>query len=223
MDDTIYIRAQTKRNGFTTMLLGLTGVVLSAAWLAWLPPVMKLAGIFLVSASLVVILIGWFKVREPAYSLSLSREKLQYQHRKGQWQVAWQNIQRVDIPRVRQGLEQQELAMVGIRLKHYEPVLDSISPRLASNILMQQRALLLQEACQSGQCYSENLLEETRYKSQNGKQYSGIQAMFANRMQRTRDMLGYDLFIDVSELDRPAPEFVQLLRACLQQAAPNPV
>ncbi|MDF2178642.1 DUF2982 domain-containing protein [Aliiglaciecola sp. CAU 1673] len=218
MDDIIYIRADTKRNGFTTMLIGIIGLSLSLAWLAWLPPVMKLAGIFLTSASLVAILIGWFKIREPAYSVALTKEKLRYEHRKGQWQLDWTNIQRVDIPRVSRGLEQQDLAMVGIRIKHYEPLLETISPRLASNILMQQRALLLQDSCKTGQCYSENLVEGETFKGENGRQYRGIQAMFANRMRRTREILGYDLFIDVAELDRPATDFVNLLRACQQQA-----
>lgn len=218
--DSIQIKANAKRNGFTLCLVGMGGVLLSALWLTFLPDVMQLAGFFLTCVSIVAILIGWFKVREPVYSFSLQRDRLSYVNRFGGWQLDWGNIQRVDVPRILQGLEQKPLELVGIRVKHYEPLLDCISPRLASNILMQQRALLLQadsEQCQTGRCYSANLLEQDRYKSASGKLYTGMKAMFAHRMARMREVLGYDLFVYQSELDRPAEDFVRLLRDCQQQ------
>ncbi|AWL13163.1 hypothetical protein HMF8227_02712 [Saliniradius amylolyticus] len=222
--DGIYIKAHAKRNGFTLCLVGICGVVLSSLWLTFLPEVMQLAGFFLTCASLVAILIGWFKVREPVHSFSLHRDRLSYVNRFGGWQLDWDNIQRVDVPRILQGLEQKPLELVGIRVKHYEPLLDCISLRLASNILMQQRALLLQadsEQCQTGRCYSANLLEQDRYKSASGKRYTGMKAMFAHRMARMREVLGYDLFVYQSDLDRPAEDFVRLLRECQQQTVLN--
>ncbi|GGO65466.1 hypothetical protein GCM10010982_07340 [Bowmanella pacifica] len=215
----IQIRAGAKRNGFSLCLFGIAGLFLSALWLMWLPDWLKLAGIFLTSASLVTILIGWLKVREPVFSFELTRKELKYLHRFGSWRLEWSNIQRVGIPRVRRGLTHQDMELVGIRLKDYEPLLAVISPRLASNILMQQRPLLLQgEDCQTGQCYSETLLEKDRFKGASGKEYRGIVAMFANRMIRIREVLGYDLFVFASELDRSQEEFVALLNACQQQA-----
>ncbi|WP_332874196.1 DUF2982 domain-containing protein [Bowmanella yangjiangensis] len=217
--DIIQIRAGAKRNGFSLCLFGIIGLLLSALWLAWLPEWLKLAGIFLTSASLVTILIGWLKVREPVFSFELSRQHLKYLHRFGHWQLEWGNIQRVGIPRVRRGLEHQDMELIGIRLKDYEPLLACISPRLASNILMQQRPLLLQdEDCKTGQCYSETLLEKDSYKGNSGKEYRGIVAMFANRMTRIREVLGYDLFVFASEFDRSQEEFVALLNACQQQS-----
>ena len=43
---------------------------------------------------------------------------------------------------------------------------------------------------------------------------TGTQAMLANRMTKLRERLGYDLYINVSELDRSEQEFVRLLREC---------
>ncbi|MBN7823862.1 DUF2982 domain-containing protein [Bowmanella dokdonensis] len=218
--DLIQIRAGAKRNGFSLCFFGIIGLLLSSAWLAWMPEWLRLAGIFLVSASLVTILIGWFKVREPVFSLELTRRQLLYRHRYGSWQLGWDNIQRIDIPRVQSGLDHIEMELVGIRIKDYGPLLDSISVRLASNILMQQRPLLLQASrdnCQTGQCYSESLIEEDRFRL-GDRIYTGIRAMLANRMQKMRATLGYDLYIYASELDRPESEFINLLRACQQQA-----
>ncbi|WP_343841474.1 DUF2982 domain-containing protein [Bowmanella denitrificans] len=214
-EEVIHIRAGAKRNGFSLCLFGLLGLLLSALWLSFLPDWLKLAGIFLTSASLVTILVGWLKVREPVHSFELSRTSLKYLHRFGSWQIEWHNIQRVGVPRVRRGLEHQNMELVGIRIKDYEPLLNNLSPRLASNILMQQRPLLLQgEDCPSGQCYSETLLENDRYRAPGGREYTGILAMFAHRMTRIREVLGYDLFVYGSELDRSESDFVALLKAC---------
>lgn len=217
MEDVILIRATAKRNGLTSMLVGAVGLLFASALLYILPSHFYLIGIFLCSAALVAMLIGWFKIREPAYSFELSKEQIHYYHRYGRWQLGWDNIQRVDTPKLQAGLEQRTLSMIGIRLKDYEPLLDAISLRLASNMLLEQRPLLLQgnnSDCASGNCYSENLIEEDRYQSANGRQYTGIKAMFANRMEKLRAGLGYDLYINAAELDRSAEDFVALLRSC---------
>ncbi|GGD61050.1 DUF2982 domain-containing protein [Lacimicrobium alkaliphilum] len=221
MTDIIRIRAGAKRNGFTLCLAGTVALLLSAMWLAWMPELLRLAGIFLTSASLVTILIGWLKIREPAYSFELTPEKFRYLHRFGGYSLDWDNIQRIDIPRLHTGLTHEPMELVGIRLKSYDPLLEDISPRLASNILMQQRPLLLQahrQNCTSGGCYSDTLIEDDSYKSAQGKQYLGMLAMLANRMGRMREAFGYDLYLYSSELDREEQEFVALLKACQQQA-----
>ena len=40
--------------------------------------------------------------------------------------------------------------------------------------------------------------------------------MFAHRMERLHQGLGYDLFIDVDQLDRTPDKFVQLLNQCIE-------
>jgi hypothetical protein len=217
----IQIRAVAKRNVFTSVLLGLSGLIISFGIIAWLPENLYLIGIFLTSASLVALLIAWFKFREPLHSVELSPECICYINRHGKWQLSWDNIQRIDVPRVQKGFEQKDLAMVGIKIKDYAALLRVISPRLMSNILMEQRPLLLHnpgDKHASGVSYSEALLERDHYKCSDGVVLKGMQAMMANRMVKLREQLGYDLFIAGAELDRSEQEFVQLLRQCHSHA-----
>lgn len=223
MHETIEIRPLSKRNVLTTALGGLCGLLLSALLFSTLPSIYYLPAMLLVSLSLVALLVAFFKYREPLHSFVLSRDCIHYHHKNGGWKIEWSNVQRIAIPKVTRGLEQSELAMVGIKLKSYQPLLGSISPRLMTNILMEQRPLLLyglgveqQEQCTSGKCYGNDLLENDRFKDCDGTIYTGIQAMLANRMQKLRQGLGFDLFIAASELDRSEHEFVQLLKQCQQ-------
>lgn len=215
--DTIYIRAAAKRNGLTAMLTGGVALIIAILLFRLLPQEASLVGIFVTSLAIVAFLIGWFKVREPAHSMELNRTHLCYHHRKGSWQLDWDNIQRIDIPKITRGVEQTPLALVGIRLKDYRPLLSSISPRLATHMMMEQRPLLLQspgENCDAGTCYSDDLIEEDKYRDAEGTLYQGIMAMYANRMTKLRERLGYDIFINSAELDRDQQEFVTLLRDC---------
>jgi hypothetical protein len=226
LETLIQIRAVAKRNVFTSILLGVLGLILSFVIIAWLPKNIYLLGIFLTGASLVALLIGWFKFREPLHSVELSPEFICYINRHGKWKLTWDNIQRIDVPRVQKGFDQKDLAVVGIKIKDYAPLLRAISPRLMSNILMEQRPLLLHnpdDKHAKGTGYSEALLERDHYKGSDGVVLKGMQAMMANRMTKLREQLGYDLFIGGAELDRSEQEFVQLLRQCHSHAtlAPN--
>lgn len=218
----ICIRATAKRNGMTSLFLGAVGLIAAALILVVLPSYLFLFGIFVTTTAIVALLVGWFKLREPAHSFEITKQAIFYYNRRGRWQLAWDNIQRIDIPRTHQGLEQRELDLVGIRVRDYGPLLKSISPRLITNLLMEQRPLLLQaENCPTGTCYSEAMFEADKYKLEDGTQLKGIPAMMANRMERLRTLFGYDLFISASELDRDKAEFVQLLRQCQNQIVVN--
>ncbi len=222
MQDIIEISSQVKRNVIVSVMVGLVGLCLAGIAFSVLPKSLYLIGIFLTSASLVALLIAWVKFREPQFSFLLSRTFILYKHRHGQWQLDWRNIQRVDVPRVTRGLEHKSLDMVAIKIKDYSVFLEAISPRLMTNILMEQRPLLFHEmpaskGCATGSCHSDDILEHDYFKDSNGIEYKGIQAMFANRMTKLRARLGYDVFVAGSELDRPEKEFVDLLRQCQQR------
>lgn len=224
MQELIEIRRAAKRNVLTTAMLGVLGLLISSQLLIWLPQSAFLIGILLTSLSLVTLLVAYFKYREPFHSFVLSRQTVYFQHKNGRWQLDWHNIQRIAVPRVTQGMETNELAMIGIKLKSYKPFLVSISPRLITHILMEQRPLLLyglgiedQLKCRSGKCFADDLLESDRFKDSDGSIYTGIQAMLANRMQKLRQRLGFDIYIASTELDRSEHEFVQLLKDCQQQ------
>ncbi|WP_339719275.1 DUF2982 domain-containing protein [uncultured Paraglaciecola sp.] len=219
MQDLIEIRSQAKRNIIVSAMLGLVGLFLASISFSILPKSLFLIGIFLTCGSLVTLLIAWLKYREPQFSFLISRTSILYKHRHGQWQLDWNNIQRIDVPKVTQGLQRIPLDMVAIKIKDYSVFLNNVSPRLMTNILMEQRSLLFHEMpaskdCASGTCHSDDMLEHDYFKDTKGIEYKGIQAMFANRMLKLRARLGYDLYVSGSELDRPEQEFVDLLRQC---------
>ena len=220
--EVILIRASSKRNGLTSLIVGVVGFLCALMLFTWLPDSMLLLGIFVLTSSIVALLIGWFKLREPPHSFEISKQAICYKNRRGRWLLEWSNIQRIDIPRSTKGLQMQDLELVGIKVREYGPLLRSMSPRLITNLLMEQRALILQaQECASGTCYSESMFEDDRYKLEDGTEVRGIPAMMANRMRRLRELFGYDLFISASELDRDKQDFVQLLRQCQNQIVLN--
>ena len=219
MQDLIEIRAQAKRGALASIAVGCSGLLVGALLLMWAPDLLRLVAIFTISAGLVGLLLGWSKLREPKHSVVLSKTHIIYYHRLGQWQTHWSNIARIDVPQVHIDLEYHPLAVVGIRLRSYEALLDSMSPRLMNNIMLEQRSLLLQAIkgqVEENRDFDDHLLEDDKFTSEDGKLYRGLRAMFANRMSKLRHSLGYDIFINVAELDRPTAEFVKLLRQCQQ-------
>jgi hypothetical protein len=215
----IQIRATAKRNSLTTLLIGGGALMLSILCLTFLPQWLFLAGIFMTSASIVALLVGWFKLREPEYSLQITPQSIVYHHRLGQWKIDWDNLIRVDQPSVSHGMELVKLEMIGFKLKDPDPFIVSVSPRLATHLLMEQRPLLLHHSsknCATGTCYDDELLNDKAYVTADGTVLSGIKAMLANRMQILREQLGFDVFIAAAELDRAPAEFAVLLKSCAQ-------
>lgn len=222
MQDMIEISSLAKRNVIVSVLFGLVALCLASIAFLVLPKSLYLVGMFFSSVSLVALLIAWVKYREPKFSFLISRTSIIYKHRHGQWQLDWQNIQRVDVPIVSHGLEHRSLDMVAIKIKDYSVFLTKISPRLMTNLLIEQRSLLFHEMpaskdCDTGSCPSNDMLEHDYFKDDNGIEYTGIQAMFANRMTKLRARLGFDIFVDGSTLDRPEQQFVDLLCQCQQR------
>jgi hypothetical protein len=215
--DTIYIRGISSHNGMTTLLIGAAAITVGGLSIVYLPELFFLAGILIIAVGIIAVTMGVFKMREPKFSLEITKQAVTYHHRLGRWHIPWDNIQRVDVPRVHRGLEHIDLELVGFRLKQPEAFLAHISPRLITHLLMEQRPLIAQierANCGSGRCYGDDLLEDAKYKTANGEMIKGVTAMFAHRMRRLQGGLGYDVFISVNELDRSAQEFVTLIRDC---------
>lgn len=219
MGSNIEIRPQSKRNGLTLCVLGSIGLLLGSLIYGGNNHQLNIVMVFFLGLSTVVLLVGALKLRQAKISLLISKDKITHYHHKGSWHLLWENIARVDIPVIRQGLEHTPLPFVGIRIRHYEPFLNKLSPRLAASLLMQQRALTLHNnECDSGTCYSDSLLENDKFKGDSGTVYTGILAMFAHRMLRLRNNMGLDLYIEQSELDRSPEAFVQLMKQCQEHA-----
>ncbi len=170
--------------------------------------------IFILLACCIGILIGYVKTLEPAYSIKLDEHDMSYQHRFGTWQLAYNNIRRLGIPRVHRQGEYVALSYVGINIINYQSFLQQLHPRLAVKLLMEQKNLIqtaLVSECPDGTCPSELIFDDENYTTSCGHQYSGLIAMFANRMTRLKSLLGYDLYIPTTALDREEMKFIQLI------------
>lgn len=142
---------------------------------------------------------------------------------KGGWVVKWSNIQKIGLCSYNNDGWHQPLPWIGIKLKHYSPYLDSICPRIATEILLSQRALLYLGAKQHAENhrFEDIVLDSKMYRSSKGDTFYGLQAMLANRMHYQRKYFDYDIFISAHDLDRSADEFVGLARRYLAAHDPE--
>ena len=189
----------------------------------WLAPTPYLV-VVIVCLLLLLFGLSYWILRSSLVQFTLTASHLSQQVAKGGWVIKWSNIQSIGV------IEYQNaegwckpLPWIGIRIKHYEPYLDSICPRLASDILMSQRALLYLGAKQHPMSvqFEDIILDGLPYQATNGKQYSGLTAMLANRMRYQREFHGYDIYISTADLDRDAEDFVGLARRYLAAAEPD--
>ncbi|EHH1261756.1 DUF2982 domain-containing protein [Vibrio parahaemolyticus] len=179
----------------------------------------------MLSVILMAIIVGFavLMIKKSQVTFTLTASHFQQHLFKGGWVVRWRNIESIGICSYQQDGWHQPLPWIGIRLKHYSPYLDAICPRIATEILLSQRALLYLGARQNHceEKFEDMVLDPQPYTSKAGKQYDGLQAMLANRMKYQRKFYGYDVFISASDLDREADEFVGLTRRYLAAAEPE--
>lgn len=177
--------------------------------------------------SIVAILIiggfGYLLILKSTVRFTLTASHFQQHLFKGGWVVKWNNISKVGICTYENEGWHQPLPWIGIKLKHYSPYLNSICPRIATEILLSQRALLYLGAKQNkqGDTFEDIVLDSTIYKNANGEEFKGLQAMLANRMKYQRSYYDYDIFISAHDLDREPEEFVGLVRRYLAAAEPD--
>ncbi len=215
--ETILIRSASATNGITTLIIGVVVAALGTMIILLLPDLFFLVGILFLSGSIIAFVMGYYKLIEPKVSLAITKQSITYFHRRGTWSIAWENIQRIDVPRIHKGLAHVDLEMVGFRLRDPEPIIRSISPRLITHLLLEQRPLVTQitlSNCESGQCYGDEIIDDVKYTCKDGRLLTGVTAMFANRMRKLHQGLGYDIYLSVNELDRDGPAFIALLREC---------
>ncbi|MBY7908337.1 DUF2982 domain-containing protein [Vibrio fluvialis] len=201
--------------GFVAIVATLFLVILSPSWpqaLISLLAMGSLCGL------------GYWLIRKSWVGYTLTPTHFQQHLFHGGWVVKWSNISHIGICSYEQEGWYQPLPWIGIKLKQYEPYLDGICPRIATEILLSQRALLYLGARQKNQ---ESSLEDMVLDSQpfceqrKGKVYKGLMAMLANRMRYQRQYYDYDVFISANDLDRSAEEFVGLARRYLAAAEPE--
>ena len=216
MSSEIKISPQGNENGQIYTLVGAVGLLfaftlfLNGGWFA--------QGLILFALGAISLILGIAKQIEPKISFKIDDQGLVYFHRRGSATISWNNIQRIDIPKVVKGTSWLELPYVGLKLKAINPVLDNISPRLATGLLTEQRSILMTAGAHAD---SEDALEsylnhEFMPLTVNEERYRGILAMFGRRCLMLDEHLGYHLYIPKDSLDRELTEFVAMLKAMKQ-------
>ncbi|WP_139342963.1 DUF2982 domain-containing protein, partial [Vibrio gazogenes] len=89
----------------------------------------------------VAVLLYWL-LRKSQVRYTLTATHFQQHTFRGGWVIKWNNIQEINQCTYNIDGWHQPLPWVGIRLKSYSPYLNSICPRIISEILLSQRGLL---------------------------------------------------------------------------------
>ncbi|PKH06860.1 DUF2982 domain-containing protein [Moritella sp. Urea-trap-13] len=159
---------------------------------------------------IVLLIVGIVKINDVDYRFSLTNEGIHYFTSRGGFTILWQDIQRIDIPKINDGLELKDLPYIGIRLNQREHLINSASLATLSHMLLEQRALImLTDPNSTLYGNADNMLYPNVKVTH---KYQGLQAMFINRMHYLHDTLGYDIYFPEDDLDRSPAEFIALLR-----------
>jgi hypothetical protein len=174
----------------------------------------KLPLMFLISFSAVMLFLGICKLLEPKYSLLLTPDLCRYQHKKGHWQLPWHEIKAINTVTNTRGINLEQLAYVGVTLHNIDTLIASITPRLANQLIHEQKPLL-------AYCLSAGLITQQQatlnfewYTSSKGEKLFGPTAGFLHQCHVLHDALGAHLFIAQINIDRSIEECVELLKRC---------
>ncbi len=200
---------------------GIVGALLAIGFLIWSPNWQQ--SVIAITGLLVLLIMGYWLIRKSQVAFTLTPTHFQQHLFHGGWVVKWNNISGIGICTYEEEGWHRPLPWIGIKLRRYSPYLDSICPRIATEILLSQRALLYLGARQQNQetQFEDMVLDSHQYCETSGKCYSGLMAMLANRMKYQRQYYDYDVFISAGDLDRSAEEFVGLARRYLAAAEPE--
>lgn len=173
---------------------------------------------FIYLAELVLFITGLAKYFQPKYSLCLSPSGIKYQHNYGQWQLDWQQIQRISLMKETLGLTQIQLPYIGIRLLALSTFAKKISPRLANRLIHEQRPLLAFAIKLELLTFEQSQLNFSPYILPSGEVVKGPLAAFMHHTNVLNNALGYHLFIPETAIDRELNEFCLLLNQCMKSS-----
>lgn len=173
-----------------------------------------------VTLGIVVLLIGTvlgytcYFIDQRALGFSFTSTHLQQHCLSGGWALRWENIQKIDECYYQIQDWQVSMSWIGVALKDPYQLIDSISPKLISQIILQQRQLLYLGLKQSQRLdeYQDLLLKESPIHLKDGRKYKGLQAMLLHRMRIQKQVWGYDLFIAAEDLVDDKKTFIGLTR-----------
>ena len=217
--ESLHMRPVIKKHCLTLLLSG-TLLCFSAVFLMYIS---EHGWLFLLLMLFPAIYLSWHGFKrwlEPDIGLTLSVGHIQYHHRHGGWALPWQEIQSIGVPRQQVGLDWQPLDYLGVRVRNYTAILDRISPDLINSLISEQRDLIDIGMSQEefSVPYDGTLLYDDTPVVLQQEIYTGTEAMLLNRMRHCRRLLGYDLYIPITALDRSAQEVITLSRSYREHA-----
>lgn len=214
----LLIKPIARHHAFFSLLLGYTLFLITLLLGQYFWQQARLPLILIILVSLVIIFIGIVKLSEPKFSFKLTPAALSYYHRYGQWRLEWQYISYISQLTETYGIDQKSLPYIGIRLTSLTPIVNSISPRLASRLIHEQRPLLAfcirYQLLTSEQC----TINFEPYIAENNRVLKGTVAAFLHHTEILKSALGYHLYLPQTALDREINDFSVLLKQCKNSA-----
>lgn len=209
----IKIKAQSKRHAYSMLLIGICILLINLIIAEYFWIQAKLALMFLIIVSLIVCFIGIIKILEPNNSFIISKQSILYQHKYGQWQLPWSAIANVTQVSEIVGIEKQPLPYLGIRLNEIDSLIATISPRLASRLIHEQRPLIHFALQHQLIKLEEATINFTAFKHKS-TEITGPTAAFLHQSMHLKNAFGYHIYLPESVLDRTCEEFSILLNNC---------
>ncbi len=215
--DVIRIAPQSKRHQLFLLVLGIFLFSLSLLLNSIFWQHFRFQLMLLMFASFIVLVTAITKLTEPQLSYQLTRKKLTFLHRFGQWQVKWSEIVRLGKINAQVNYDYVELPYLGIRLKSLQTIAEQMSPRLANRLIHEQQELLVLAAKNKDIILEHGLISFEPYILED-KTYKGPVAAWLFRCEQLMQAYGYHLFLPESSFDRELSPFHALLTECHQYA-----
>lgn len=220
--DKLQYRAATAKGGVKTLLGSALALLLWLLLLLLIPTMLhNTAWVLLLICCLLGLFAGYAKLTEPLYVVELDQQGFSYLHHKGRWFIPWQGFAFTSVAE----LAGEELAYIGVKLQDYDPFLQQLQPRLAVNLMVEQRHLLiaaLGRNCPTGTCPSDLLIEVGEFRTASCS-YRGAIAMFGRRMELLRQLTGFDLFIPITSIGAEPADFCRKVNQIRLQCLNNTV
>lgn len=158
--------------------------------------------------------------RVPAIAFTFAKDHFVFHHKSGDLRVAYENIVRVDVVSITQGLERRQIGYIGIKLRAPELMYEEIPLRLASRLLIEQKDLQVRagkEQCSTGRCDIDTIVDQVEWRSKSGLIMTGVAGMFANRSEVLNRQLGFHFYISEQAFDMQSVKAVQIIREQAQK------
>lgn len=206
----IKIRPMSRRNHLVFTLFGAIAILVA---LGLQQHGYKLPGLILLLIGFAVLLLGFFKWREPEYSFELNDQFFTWHLKFGSLRIPWDNVVDLRALTINKGQGKTELHYLGLKLWDLSPVIEQVPLRLAKSLYHEYRSLLhvaLLEAQFRGDDLNQLQEDADHWINQTGLKVTDLKGVFAARLHQLKLFLGADLYIPQTSLDRNQEDFIGL-------------